>query len=246
MNDEDEIAIAVLVGMKRCIATPVFDCGSLYTVPKNLLSPGPGSNGADGNRNRLSASIGISKSRPLRKKTVSKVKVARCKDAKRISKQTQGGLLNSPISVTSTHHHQLEIRKTSSSLLPNVIPNQPFSQVNHLFLPQFASNDEANALNVFVGNLLQEQQQKLMALSKQFSPQDMAVALLITEIERMKSQISAQQAQSRNFLVSIPNLVSNLQGYTFCPAKIEEIDKCWITSALIASWALRTCPNIAS
>jgi hypothetical protein len=273
MHNDDEIAVAVLVGMKRGIAISVTAGGDSHTFPENhesWLSPGFGSYGTNRRQRRLQFSKDLSEPQPLRKKTVSKVKAARCFDAQQISKHKQVGQLKSPVSVPSTHHHQLEIRKETISLLPAVSrdsfsgncnalvgpidyshqelanlpsPSAPFSQANDPFLPQFVSNDETNAHHVAVGNLLQEQ---LMALAKQVSPQDLASTLLIAEIESLKSQISTQQqAQSRNFLTSLPNLVPNLQCYAPCPGKVEEMDEAFVASALITSWILRTCPNIA-
>lgn len=273
MNNDDEIAVAVLVGMKRGVTSSVITGGrsnAAVKKPKFRLSSGPRPNGAIGKQSRLSTS-GVSKSRPLsvRKKTVSKVKVARCIDSEGSSKHEQVGQLNSPVSVTATDHHLLDIRKASSSLLPTLppdgfsekcnafeasvdfnyqllakgpMPHASLSQVNRFILPQFASNNDATALHTAVGSLLQEQ---ILALAKQVSPQEMASALLMAEIESLKAQYSSQQQVQSCNLLALPNLVSNLQGHVPSPAKVDEVDKNTMASALIASLLLKSCSNIA-
>jgi hypothetical protein len=268
MNNDEEAAVAVLLGMKGTKGSLVkaTDKRNPKTKTKHGFSLvertdtfhlEESKHALSGKRSRIIDTRDDLRLRQFHRRTHSTVKTAQYKDVEHHLEKVK-----SPVSVTST-----QFLATVSSCTPNLnaqfqsstpnffdtwmhnqctIPNSQLGQCAPTLPKLGGTHEKANILENIVSTLIQLHVSSL-------TQQDIASAILTAEIEKMKVQLSVQQQVQHNdpytssLLYLLPNMQHQFQTQETSATgpfpTFEGIENNAAASALIASWLAQICTN---
>jgi hypothetical protein len=277
--DDEAVAVSVLLEMKQTertsfnpnfkqaeevpSTTEVAGCPPRDNVPLLELEQ----HFHSGKRNRQNDCRVGSKSHSIKKKSRPNVRDAKSND----SKHNQAGPLRSPISVTSNLPTTSTAQTVPVPSLPYdnllpctfdalmkplvVLPNQNLAveKSETTLVPRFETSN--SVAYVPAADVSVQMLQQLFSLVNLLSPQELASALLVAELEKIKAQtVTKQQADLGSFVAFLPILMPLLQqqfqtfGKPANPMPHPKLDMCNNNAAMtwLASLLLQSCSNTLS
>jgi hypothetical protein len=268
MNNDDEAAVAVLLGMKgtkgslvkateKCNPKTKTKHGFSLVEKTDTFHLEESKYALSGKRSRIN-DLGL---RQFHRRTHSTVKTAPYKDVGHHLEKVKP-----PVSVTSTQF-LATATATASSCAPNLnaqfqsstpnffdtwihnqftIPNSQLRQCAPTLPTLCGTHEQANILETIASTLIQQHVNSL-------TQQDIASVILTAEIEKMKVQLSLQQQVQHNdpysssLLYLVPNMQHQFQTQETSATgqfpKFEGIENNAVASALIASWLAQICTH---